>query len=249
MQNRLKTATQKAIGGILLILFGSLGIILRIISLDYLLNFNRKYLSPFSSKLILKVLGITIQLPKEIPLNKEDRFFITFNHNSDLDIFALTALGLSNTVFLLSERTIKIIPLTFSALSIGVLYIPEQHETKRRLDFFKKLEKIAKTKKINIAGASEGVHDQIHGISKFNRGVYHLATVCKLDILPLFIGIPEECNLIKGHEHLKSGTIKVEKLDVISTKNWTLDELDTNKDAVRDIFVKKFNQVHNTAIG
>lgn len=248
MQNRIKTTVQKTIGGLLLITFGSTGIILRIISLDYLLNFNRKYLAPFSSKLILKVLGINIILPEKLPFNKENQYFITFNHNSDLDIFALTALGYTNTVFLLSERTIKIIPLTLCALSIGVLYIPEQHHTKRRLDFFKKLEKIVKTKKINVAGASEGVHDQIHGISNFNKGVYHLATVCKMDIVPHFIGIPEECNLIKGHQYLKDGTISVEILDSISTKNWTLDNLVENKEAVRKIFVSKFNKVHNTKI-
>lgn len=248
MQNRLKTTTQKTIGGILLIVFGSIGIILRIISLDFLLNFNRKYLVPFSSKLILKVLGIAIILPEKNPFSKGKQYFITFNHNSDLDIFALTALGYTNTVFLLSERTIKIIPLTLCALSIGVLYIPEQHKTQRRLDFFKKLEKIVKNKKINIAGASEGVHDQIHGISNFNKGVYHLATVCQLDIIPHFIGIPEECNLIKGHEYLQNGTISVEILDLISTQNWTLDALEKNKEDVRTIFVTKFNKVHNTSI-
>lgn len=248
MQNRIKAASKKTIGGMILILSGSIGIILRIVSFDYLLNFNRKYLVSFSSKLILKVLGIEIQLPKEIPFENDNQYFITFNHNSDLDIFALTALGYSNTVFLLSERTLKIIPLTLSALSIGVLYVPEQHKTKRRLDFFKKLEKIANNKKINIAGASEGVHDQLHGIGNFNKGIYHLATVCKLDILPVFIGIPEEINLINGHKYLKSGNIKVDVLETINTQNWTLDDLEKNKDDVRHIFVKKFNEVHKTAI-
>ncbi|AOW10362.1 1-acyl-sn-glycerol-3-phosphate acyltransferase [Flavobacterium gilvum] len=248
MQNRIKTKLRITIASVLLIISGSMGIILRIISVDYLLNFNRKYLVSFSSKLVLKIIGIKIQLPNEIPFNSENQYFITFNHNSDLDIFALTALGYTNTVFLLSDRTLKIVPLTLSAISIGVLYIPEQHKTEKRLDFFKKLEKIAKTKKINIAGSSEGVHDQLHGIGNFNKGVYHLTTVCKLDIIPVFIGIPEEINLIKGHEHLKSGNIKVEILETIDTQNWILNDLEKNKDEVRNIYVKKFNEVHKTAI-
>jgi 1-acyl-sn-glycerol-3-phosphate acyltransferase len=248
MQTKIKTISKIAVAFVTLTFLGTVALLLRIISFGYLLNFNRKHFIPFTSKLILKIIEVDIELPKEIQfIDKE--YFITFNHNSALDIFALTALGHTNTIFLLSEKTLKIFPLTITALSIGVLYIPQQHNVNRRLKFFKKLERLAKSKKINIAGSSEGVHDHHHGIDKFNKGVYHFATVCKLNIIPYFITTPKKTNLLNGYlNDVNKGLIKIEKLETIDTQNWTLADLVKNKEAVRAVFVKKFNEEHNTEL-
>lgn len=188
-----------------------------------------------------------LQLPKEDPI-KNGQYLITFNHNSYFDIFALTALGYPNTIFLLSEKTIKIIPVTLLALSIGVRYIPQQHRTNRRLNFFKKMESIINRKKLNIAGASEGVHEHHHGIDRFNKGIYHLATVCRLNIIPLFINVPEESNPFNKYNPFKTDTVKISILETVATENWVLEDLENNKDKVRAMFVKKFNTIHNTSI-
>lgn len=247
MQTKIKTISRIAFAFVTLTFLGTIALLLRIISLGYLLNFNRKYFIPFTSKLILKIIEVDIELPKEILFIDKGQYFITFNHNSALDIFVLTALGHTNTIFLLSEKTLKIFPLTITALSIGVLYIPQQHDVNRRLKFFKKLEKLAKSKKINIAGSSEGVQDKRDGIDKFNKGVYHFATVCKLNIIPYFITTPKKNRLLNGYfSDVNKGLIKIEKLDTIETRNWTLDDLVKNKEAARAVFVKKFNIVHKT---
>lgn len=249
MQTKIKTISKIIIAFSTLTFLGSVALLLRIVSFGYLLNFNRKYFIPFTSKLIIKIIGVDIQLPKKNQFIDKGQYFITFNHNSALDIFALTALGHTNTIFLLSEKTLRIIPLTITALSIGILYIPQQHHVTRRLKFFKKLAKLAKSKKMNIAGSSEGVHDHHHGIDKFNKGVYHFATACKLDIIPYFITNSKETGPLKGYyKDISEGSIKIEKLETIDTQNWSLDDLEKNKEAVRSIFVKKFNEVHNTEI-
>jgi hypothetical protein len=58
------------------------------------------------------------------------------------------------------------------------------------LAYFERIEKEIMAKKFNIAGSSEGVHEHKHHIDKFNKGVYHMATVCQLNIIPLFIWVP-----------------------------------------------------------
>lgn len=249
MQTKIKTISRIAVAFVTLTFLGTIALLLRIISFGHLLNFNRKYFIPFTSKLILKIIEVDIELPTEIKIINKGQFFITFNHNSALDIFVLTALGHTNTIFLLSEKTLKIVPITIIALSIGVLYIPQQHHINRRLKFFKKLEKLAKSKKMNIAGSSEGVHDHHHGIDKFNKGVYHFTTACKLDIIPYFITTPKRNTFLNGYlSDVTTGLVKIEKLETIDTQNWTLDDLVKNKEAVRAIYVKKFNEVHNTEI-
>lgn len=249
MQTKIITISRILVAFTVLTFLGTLALLLRIISFGHLLNFNRKYFVPFSSKLILKIIEVEVELPTELKFINKGQYFITFNHNSALDIFALTALGHTNTIFLLSEKTLKIVPITIIALSIGVLYIPQQHNINRRLKFFKKLEKLAKSKKVNIAGSSEGVHDHHHGIDKFNKGVYHFATACKLDIIPYFITTPKKNTILNGYlSDVTKGFIQIEKLETIDTQTWTLDDLVKNKEVVRTIFVKKFNEVYNTEL-
>ena len=68
------------------------------------------------------------------------------------------------------------------------------------------------------------------------RGAFHLATSLRANIVPIYIHIPEEIN---SGMHLVSGTGRVDVyfLPLISTADWTLTELDQNRDAVRQLYV------------
>ena len=195
----------------------------------------------WSSRMTLKLVGIKLILPAKISL-ADGPYFITFNHNSYLDIFALTAMGYTNTRFLLSEKTIKIIPFTLSALAIGVVYIPQKKQHDRRMKLFYSVEELVKNKKVNIAGSSEGVHEHHHGIDKFNKGVYHMATICKMNIIPFFIYVPKASNPFNKYKHFKRGTITIVRMPTINTQNWQLKDLEINKEMVRDLYIKQFNE-------
>lgn len=247
MSTSLKNIYQLVIGFTLMTITGSMALILRVVSFGLLTNFNRKYFIAYSSKIIMWAVGIKLDLPQENPI-KEGNYFITFNHNSYLDIFALTALGYTNTVFLLSEKTLKIIPVTLSALSIGTIYIPQKKHKERRLKFFHKLEKRIVENKINFAGASEGVHHHHHGIDRFNKGVYHMAKICGLDIIPLFINVPKESNPFDKYKYFKRGTIKIEILNTVSTSPWRIENLNLHVKEMRTIYVNKFNQTHKEKV-
>jgi putative phosphoserine phosphatase / 1-acylglycerol-3-phosphate O-acyltransferase len=247
MSSSIKNIYQLVIIFTVMTITGSVALALRIISFGMLTNFNRKYTIAYSSKFTMWLVGIKLDLPKHNPLSK-NYSFITFNHNSYLDIFALTALGYTDTVFLLSEKTLKIFPLTLSALSIGTKYIPQKKHPKRRLNFFIKIEKWIIENKINIAATSEGVHNHHHGIDKFNRGVYHMAKLCNLSIIPLFINVPKESNPFNKYTYFKRGTIKIEILDTVSINDWSIETLDVHVKKMREIYVKKFNETHEENI-
>jgi len=165
----------------------------------------------------------------------------TFNHNSTLDLLVLTALAIPNCRFFLSENTWKYIPMTISALAIGVYYIPVKEDEKRRAAFFSKVTKELQEGNNSVFVSSEGVHDFVKGIAPFNDGVYRMATLCKLPVQPLYIHISEKAYTLKYYS-ISSGKIEAYLLDEVSTKDWKEEEIPTNKEIVRAQFIKEFEK-------
>jgi len=228
---------------LLMTIGGTIGLVLRVLSLGFLTDFNRKYLMPVVCKCILATSNIKM-ITDLAKFNVSTPHFITFNHNSYLDGFVLMALGFTQTRFLLSEKMLHYIPLTLCSLSIGVLYIPQQHHQKRRLRFFKKLENIIRKEKISFAGAAEGVHNHFHGISTFNKGVFHTAMNLKMPIATLFIYTPIESNPYNDFRLFKPGTVKIELMEIVSTENWELEHIEEHIEAIRHTFVSRFNELN-----
>ncbi|WP_242206500.1 lysophospholipid acyltransferase family protein [Aestuariivivens insulae] len=213
---------------------GSIALIFVVISFGKLRNLCVTFIIKPSSRSILWVNGFRGYYP---PLDKfpKHQVLYTFNHNAEQDLFLLTALGLQNTKFLLSEKTWIYIPLVISALATGTFYIPQKKHARRRLKFFKKTTKFLQKTNYSIAASSEGVHEHFHGIAPFNRGIYRMALEANLPIVPLFINVPKESD---------NRTFGIELLDEISTKDWQVYNLDKHIEHVRTIFVNRFNELN-----
>lgn len=241
--NSLVLAYRWSVALILMLLSGTLCAILVSLSFGYLRNFTAKWITKYSSRIIMRVMGFRYILPdiKDFP---NDKVFYTFNHNSYLDIFLLTAIGLPNLRFLLSYTTLKYIPLVISAKAIGTYYVPTKKTPILRDKFFRRITKKVKNQNNSIAGSSEGVHDYLHGIGPFNREVYEMALEAGMSVVPIFIYIPEECNVFKGDKYAKSGTVKLEVLNRIEVKHWSFESLDAHIDEVRHVFVNRFNELN-----
>ncbi len=228
----------------LIILFGTIGSILRVISLGMLTNFNRSFVIPTFCKLTLAALGIRIDNRVQLPKIDTPHFF-TFNHNSYLDGFVLMSLGLKNTRILMSEKMLVFVPVILISFSIGLLYIPQKKNKERRMDCFYRVEQRIERERISIMGSSEGVHRYGERIAKFNRGVYHMALISEMPVVPLFIYTPVESNPYANFRPFKSGTLVIESLGVIQTKDWQLENLDAHISDVRKLYVKRFNEYYN----
>lgn len=240
MQKKLITIYRICFGFLLITIMGVVALSLRIVSFGRLTNFNRKYFVPAFSKFILFCIGIRVE--NRLKLEEPERpHFYTFNHNSYLDAFILMCLGLTNTRFLMSEKMLYYLPVTLVALSIGLLYIPTKENRERRLKFFIDLAERIKRERVSIAGSSEGAVGKFNTISEFNRGVYHMALVSGMPIVAIFIYTPVESNPSHDFRPIKSGTVRMELLDIIPTAHWKLENLDTHIEEVRRMYVEKFN--------
>jgi 1-acyl-sn-glycerol-3-phosphate acyltransferase len=226
-----------------MVITGVFSLVIIFLSFGYLRNFCAKYILSYSSRLILRLMGFKGAFPKKEELPDYPVMY-TFNHNSNLDIFLLTGLGLHNTRFILSQNTFKFVPLILSAKAIGTFYIPDSNKHEKRIIFFKRVTKFLQKRKMSIVASSEGVHEWSHGIAPFNKGLYHMAIEAKLPIVALYIHIPEVNNPMRGNKTAKGGTINIEYLKKFDTTNWNLDNLLDNIEVVRSEFVKRFEELN-----
>jgi putative phosphoserine phosphatase/1-acylglycerol-3-phosphate O-acyltransferase len=233
-----------ALGSMLIV--GSVCLLIVLISFGYLRNFCNRYIFSYTSRFMLRLVGYGYELP---PLNDfpKHQVLYTINHNSYLDTFILTAVGIPNVRFLLSEKTIKYVPMVIAAKAFGTWYIPQQFHVKRRLDFFIRKTAVLKKTNYSVIASAEGVHEHKHTIAPFNKGIFHMALEAGIPIVPLFIYTPEEANPYTG-QYSKTGTIKLIIMDEIDNSNWKLETIRDEIDKVRNIYVAKFNELNHTNI-
>ena len=242
MYEKILNLLKVSLAFILMTIIGSLALLLRIISIGYLTDFNRKYTIAYGSKFILWCLGIQLINTLPSPPAQTPHFF-TFNHNSFLDGFVLMSIGLTKTRVVMSDKMILYIPATLISLSIGVLYIPQKERPIPRLAFFKRLEKRLKKEKCSFIGSSEGVHEYTNEINAFNRGVYHTALLCQLPVFAIYIYTPQASNPMAKFKPFKKGTIVLELVDIIPTTNWQLTNLDHHIELVREKYIQKDREI------
>ena len=228
----------------LILFFGLVGTMLRILSFGLLTNFNRTFWIPLFSKISLRAMGIRLEDRTNFS-SMDTPHFITFNHNSYLDGFVLMSLGLRNMRILMSEKMLIFLPVWLVSFSIGLLYIPMKNHPKRRMRYFLKVEELVLRDKMHIMGSSEGVHQYADRIAPFNRGVYHMAVKCQMPIIPMFIYTPIESNPYANFRPFKRGTVIIENMETVQTSHWKIENLDQHVADVRAKYVERFNEYYH----
>lgn len=71
-----------------------------------------------------------------------------------------------------------------------------------------------------------------------------MALNCEMPVVALFIYTPIESNPYANFRPFKRGTVIIETLDVIPTKDWKLENLDNHINEVRNKYVKRFNEYY-----
>jgi 1-acyl-sn-glycerol-3-phosphate acyltransferase len=219
---------------------------------DRAVEFNRTTITPFFCRLIILSVRMKIQIVGVEKYQNKQSIFM-YNHNSFFDIFTLPLTKLKNTRYIFTEKALGILGLRLANYGNDALLLPskKQNPTKEQLEKrdqkFSEFTQLLKETNTSILTAPEGQHRFDHRIDKFNDGVFKMATESSVQIVPVFIKIAKENNPFEGYK-FKPGTITIEFMDAIDTSNWKIEDLEKNKLAVRDVFVKKFNQEHGTAV-
>jgi 1-acyl-sn-glycerol-3-phosphate acyltransferase len=188
------------------------------------------------SRMILWLYGIDLQIHGAPPWPTGQHVYVS-NHTSTLDVFVLVALGLPDTRFFLSGFLRRIVPLGVISTMMGTFFTVPQSQPAERRRIFERAARVLRRTGESVYLSPEGERVTSGQVGHFNKGAFHLATDLRVPIVPMFIYIPPEVDPKRGLD-ARPGTVHVEVMPIVATRDWTLDGVAANTERVRDMFIR-----------
>jgi len=170
------------------------------------------------------------------PLPDRQTIYIA-NHTSTLDVMLLMALALPRARFFLSGSLRRLGVPAIIGYIIRIFWTVSQRFPERRRKIFQRADRILRRTGDSVFLSPEGKCVTTGEIGPFNKGSFHLATSLKAPIVPIYIHIPLKMQGWRGY-HAQPGHVGVYFLPAIDTSLWRLEDLETNRDRVHDLYVR-----------
>ncbi len=185
---------------------------------------------------VLRIFGVRYVVHQSEPWPPGQVVYIS-NHTSTLDVFILIAMGLPRTRYFLSGFLRKFVPLAIIGYMIRIFWTVLQDRPAERTRIFQRADRILRRTGDSVYLSPEGERVTTGKVGPFNKGAFHLATSLGAPLIPMFIAIPAEMDPGKGYAP-RCGTVQVYVKPAIDTSDWRIEDLDRNRQAVRERFVR-----------
>ena len=226
-----------ALVGLLATTLGSL--LMLVVAVLTLFQARRLYCEVMAKQLgrfALWLSGVNVVNHRDHPLPAGQVVYVS-NHTSSLDVFVLIAMGLPNARFFMFGKLRRILPVGLIGYLIGIFWTVDQCYPEQRKRIFERAALVLKRTGESVYLSPEGQRIVTGEIGHFNKGAFHMATDLQAPIQPFYIHIPKAINpgfgLVSG-----TGCVDVYFMPPISTVGWKVEDVDANRDAVREMFVK-----------
>ena len=196
-----------------------------------------------AARAVLAIYGVSVRVQGQLPFPRTQTVYIS-NHTSTLDLFVLVALGLPNCRFFLSGYLKKFVPLGIIAWAIGTFFTVPQDRPDERTRIFKRAADTLRRTGESVYLSPEGARITTGQIGHFNKGAFHMATDLRVPIVAMYFHIPKAMDPGLGYG-ARRGTVTVHVLPEIDTGTWTVDKLMTNKERVRETFVRVHRELQS----
>jgi 1-acyl-sn-glycerol-3-phosphate acyltransferase len=207
-------------------------------------RFYSEVIGAWLGRMTLRIWGVRYSVHGEPQPESIQTVYIS-NHTSTLDVFLLIGLALPRTRFFLSGFLRKMPPIGIVGTLIRIFWtVPQDFPAKRRA-IFKAADRLLRKTGDSVYLSPEGQRIITGEIGHFNKGSFHLATSLGAQIAPIYFSIPSEVNPGMGYE-AKPGMIDLYFLPPIDTSSWKLEDLEKNRDAVRELFVRVHDSMRTT---
>lgn len=194
---------------------------------------------------VLRVWSIRYTIHYLAPLPDRQTVFIS-NHNSTIDVFTLISMGMPRARFFLSGfLRRKVPPIGVIGTIIRIFWtVPQEFPAERRR-IFQRAERVLRESGDSVYLSPEGMRVTTGEIGKFNRGSFHLATALSAPIVPIYFHIPPDINPGRG-VNARPGRMDIYLLPAIDTSAWRVEDVDVNKERVRDLYVRVHESMRST---
>ena len=231
------------IGTVILLAGAALMLLVAVVTLFQTRRFCSEGIASRMARVAVWLSGVRMVEHHAEPLSTTQTVYIS-NHTATLDVFVVTALGLPRARYFLSGFLRKILPFGLIGYLIGVFWTVPYKFADQRRRIFQRAEKTLRETGDSVYLSPEGGRVCSGKVGHFNRGAFHLATNLQVDIVPIYVHIPSTLdagmNLVS-----KSGVVDVYFLPSISTKGWKVEELEENRDAVRQVYLDFHDSLHH----
>jgi 1-acyl-sn-glycerol-3-phosphate acyltransferase len=235
----------RASGAFVVLTLGSLVmLIVAIPTLGLARRFYSEVIGRWIGAGVLRVAGIRFHV-HGAPASPSKQTVYISNHTSTLDVFILIALALPRTRFFLSGFLRKLVPIGIIGTLIRIFWTVPQEFPEKRREIFKRADRILRATGDSVYLSPEGMRVTTGEIGAFNKGSFHLATSLGAQIVPIYIAIPREIDPGMGYD-AKPGSTDIYFLPPIDTSSWSVTDLERNRDAVRDLFVRVHDSIRST---
>jgi len=207
-------------------------------------RFYSETIGRWIGRTVLRISGIRYRVHGDPAPARTQTVYIS-NHTSTLDVFILIALALPRTRFFLSGFLRRMVPISIIGTLIRIFWTVPQEYPERRRQIFKRADRILRQTGDSAYLSPEGMRVTTGEIGTFNKGAFHLATSLHAQIVPMYLAIPRDIDPGMGYES-KPGTTDVYFLPPIDTSSWHIADLDANRKAVRDLFVRVHSSMTST---
>ena len=184
---------------------------------------------------LLKIFGIKLELYgteyRDLPGAK----ILAINHVSIVDLFVYSAAWADHGTMIYKKELGKI-PLMGRVMKmIGFIPVDRSDRHASRDSMAKAAELIRETG-LSIWIAPEGTRSRRGGLQEFKMGAFHMAMQTGAPIIPCIMRGAGEINRM-GSKIIRSGTIRVDYLPPIETKDWKRRELRKHAVELRKLFL------------
>jgi len=119
--------------------------------------------------------------------------------------------------------------------------VPQEFPEERRRIFMRARKTLERTGE-SVYLSPEGGRITDGTIGHFNKGAFHLATVLRAPIVPMYFHIPPGIDPGLGLD-ARPGTVDIYILPSIYTTAWSEADVVENKERVRDVFVRTHQEM------
>ncbi len=189
--------------------------------------------------LLLKVLGITLEIDRSEAIYDETPTVVIANHQGAMDIFSCGAV-LPKRCAVLAKLSLGAIPFWGKILQNGGNILVNRSEKNDRVRALRSLRHAVCEEKASLWIFPEGTRNKGCELLEFHSGAFHTAISTKTNIQPVVIS-PYKKHI--QFSRWKAGTIKIKVLPQISMTDIDEQTIPTVMKSTRDVMQQVFQQM------